>query len=365
MQPPLDPGQQFSEQIARLQKRQLELVQQSSKELEDFKREFEEQESYEERFSKESQPLVQEIANLRSAVEILQSQRANQEATIETLNEVLGFVRHGMGNSLKALKSLDGVLSPSSEIEVAAPLTAIELQKPMKAELKAEKKRKEKELKAVKSHHERKPLHILSILPSKKLVRRVAVLGVISVGVYAGFKQFSLGPQQGEVAGASIDLVAPTSTPETSVTNEYKESFADVPFEKTTWEKSVDSELGISVEYPSNTSNRIHTVGSSNVWFLRKNGYLMKISSVETEDTIDNYVAKEEALDSSLTYTKASFKGINGYLAKANGAIPAAGYQYFIKKGSLIYIIWIKEEPPTTDDGQRVARMVSSLQFTN
>jgi hypothetical protein len=145
----------------------------------------------------------------------------------------------------------------------------------------------------------------------------------------------------------------------------YKEAFTDLPFESTVWSTHQDSELNLTIEYPKNTSYRLKPLGSNNLWFIRENGYLMKIDRIDTDQTLEDYVATMKS-EVSYKVEAVELNKTSAVLLTLNEELPVRGNIYLVKNGSFIEKIWFKtylpgEEP---DDEQRVQRMLDSLQFT-
>ncbi|CAN5130598.1 hypothetical protein BH11PAT4_BH11PAT4_1310 [soil metagenome] len=211
------------------------------------------------------------------------------------------------------------------------------------------------------------PIHQSRKAPSR--FRRIAIRTVFSllmVAVLGGGYLF-LRPTNkiftdGEVAGASTQ-----PTPEvTGSPDPYAASFAEIPFEKTVWELATDTDFGIAVQFPSNTSTKVKVIGGNNLWFVRKSTYLMRFTKTTTDETLDQWWSKN-----SSTYTdqakasKINYKGKPAYYLDSLEKTPTSGSSYIIKHAGNILTIWVKDEPSTTDDGKRISKMSDSLTFTN
>ena len=156
-----------------------------------------------------------------------------------------------------------------------------------------------------------------------------------------------------------------TATAQTVHRPDYKESQADVPFDKTEWDTLTDTDFGISLTYPKNASNIERVIGGSNIWLLRKQGYLMKFSMVDLAgqtpaDWWDG--VKEGYSDKDVSVGK--FKNLPAHIIKTPVPNATSGTTYAVERNGFITEIWIKDESPTTDDGQRLAKMTASLQVT-
>lgn len=389
---------QVSEQIARLQQRQLELVQHTAQELEDLKRKLQHSEEYERRSEAEKAPLLEEINRLKATLyqaeqdkQHLQKQLLEQQTQLQTQleavrNAVRGSVQaldqhmrafssdatHSLEHMTRSLESIDPsastlpapfvapelptIVEAAPLLPMAAPVT----QKP--AKVKKEKNRTLPSIKVPRLGGVTKKLRPLA-------VRTVQFALIAAIG-YAGWNKLMTPPSPdtlGQVAGVSTTSL--NSAPSTSVpTSDYTESFADIPFEETTWTKSTNTDFGLTIEYPSNTTNMVYTVGTNNLWFLRKSGYLLKITREDFEGSLDGWIDENrEDLEADNTLSKSTFKGQPAWLIKqqVNSRTNNSGYQYAIKRDNKIFLIWIKEEDPTSPDGQRIARMISGLEFMN
>jgi exonuclease VII large subunit len=355
---PPQPTESVGEQIARLQQRQLEMVQQTAQELESLKHQLEKSDQVEklqqevERLKLERQALEK---NLREVQQQFLSQQENATRTVAGLTGIIrthlqqveGFASQtekylGELPGPSALPTFTPVALPEPEAVVLpvehTPLPALEL--PLQ---KTKKSR---------------------TFSGRKFALRTVSLGLIVAVGYAGWHQFGKGSvssaDAGEVAGAST-VVTASPSPEP-----YAQSYVDLPFNQTVWDTANDSEFGLTFDYPKNTSNRVRTLGGNNLWVLRHNGYLMKISLIESQQTLDAWWQEnQKTYADGLKTTKTTFKSMPALYVESKEKTMTSGSSYFIKRTTGIFQIWIKDEPATTDDGQRLTRMVDSLTFTN
>ena len=165
--------------------------------------------------------------------------------------------------------------------------------------------------------------------------------------------------EDGKVAGATMETVQVAHHPD------YKESQADVPFDKTEWETLTDTDFGISMTYPKNATNIERVIGGSNIWLLRKQGYLMKFSIIDLagQTTDDWWQGTKDGYADKLV-TKGTFKSLPAYIIKTPTTTAVSGTTYLVQRSGSITEIWVKDEPATTDDGLRLVKMVASLQVT-
>lgn len=195
----------------------------------------------------------------------------------------------------------------------------------------------------------------------KKLVVNAVTLGIIGLAGFAGYNKFIVpalpGPNE-EVAGAStIASNQPTVDP-------YALSYADVPFDQTTWETKENFDLEFKLSVPTNTTNLVQPVGGTNVWYLRKNSYYLKLAIIDdTTDDLEQWWKAKQA-DYPGKVTRTTFKGLNSIMVEQTNKTDISGTMYFLSRRGYIMQIWIKDEPASTDDGQRIAKMKDSLTFT-
>ena len=169
----------------------------------------------------------------------------------------------------------------------------------------------------------------------------------------------------GQVAG--ITTQKDEIPKEKSVQDKYPESFATVAFADTAWSTYADSDFGISLQYPKNATNIAHVVGGANLWFLRNDGYLLKIAKFDspaTQSLDDWWTLNGSQYVSDAAPAKATLNGKPAWSVPSVQRTATSGTQYFVKGSTAIYQVWIKDEPPATDDGQRLQVMVKSLQFS-
>lgn len=183
-------------------------------------------------------------------------------------------------------------------------------------------------------------------------------------------RQIFVDQVKGQVKGASTSKNSSLSgTGLSSATPEekFKEAFVDAPFEDTFWADYTDSEYGISMSYPKNTSYKYIPVSSnSTVWFMRKNGYLMKIDRFETAQTLEEFYAAQKT-DIAYKMENATFKGFSAIHLIQDEYLEVRGNIYYLKVGDVIYKIWYKtyQNNENPDDEQRVQKMLDSITFTN
>jgi myosin heavy subunit len=147
--------------------------------------------------------------------------------------------------------------------------------------------------------------------------------------------------------------------------DKYHEAFAKLPFEETYWEAYQDEFINVKGEFPKNTSYKYKPLGSSNMWFVRNNGYLLKIEKIDSPLTPEQYA---ESKKSSIAYKSETtlFKGFPAYHLIQTEYLEVRGNIYYVKtEKNTIYKIWYKTFTlaEDLDDEKRVARMLDSLEF--
>lgn len=203
------------------------------------------------------------------------------------------------------------------------------------------------------------PREVKPVKKIGKLVRVMISLVALFLIAHFGYR-YALAKHVPAEISASVPQVA-----QTLHRPDYKESQADFPFDKTEWDTLTDTDFGISLAYPKNTTNIERVIGGSNIWFLRKQGYLMKFSLVDLAgqtpaDWWDG--VKEGYSDKEVSVGK--FKNLPTHIIKTTVPNTTSGTTYAIERNGFITEVWIKDEPPTTDDGQRLTKMTASLQVT-
>ena len=381
-----------SEQIARLQQRQLEMVQQTTQELENLKIQLEKSEHVE--------TLESEVARLRSEREALQQSLqeaqgqlvSQQEKSTQAVGTLTGIIQthlksvQGFAQDTEHyLERLPLLAQPLAE----APVPVQQLVQPVTPPVEqiispvhVPEKMKEK-FSLPKPHlpHFKKKIEVVpepryvppvrkevkktsSFKPRRLLVRTFAMAVVVAAG-YGAFqfvhtKLLASPSNTGTVAGVSTEVASPAPTMDT-----YAQSFVDLPFIQTEWSKVEDSDFGISFEYPKNTSNLVRTVGGNNIWVLRKTGVLMKISRIDSTLTLDAWwIGNQTDYTDGKTISLTTFKGLPAYYAESKAKTSVSTSSYFVKRTDGIYQISIKDEPAVTDDGQRLTHMIDTFTFT-
>jgi len=419
-----------TDQITRLQQQQIDLVQQTARELETLKQQIQEDVFDESRIAQEREPLLAEIRALRTHIQHLEYDRSRRDRQLAELEHQFHFQYRQLTETLSSFGSLSATVSKVNPVRIeplepptlryypadipdkpAQPEPVAETPKtdqytiPIRHEVPAApvveeemvpqkkkfafklfgKKKAPKEpvaKKEVAQEIKKEPLKekVVSEEPRPKkkggLVRRLAtlvILGGIGYGGWTAF-QHTFGTstiiQKGVVAGASTDSKV--------IPEEQTMQKAPPTMENAIWEVTNDPNFGIRISYDKNATELKHTTEGNNFWFVEEdpgsgtNGsisYIMKITKLDAEGkTLDAWVNDNKA-DYQSEYTpfvRGTFgTGFGAWTGSSLIKDENAGTLYFVLRGSNIYIFWVKNVPPTSDQGQRLARMVSSLQFTD
>jgi hypothetical protein len=284
-----------SEQIARLQQRQLEMVQQTAQELESLKLQLEKSEHVE-HLEAEVAKLRAERSELEHSLHSLQEQLVNQQ---EHTTTVVGGLTDVIRTHLKQVQGFASETEqylthlPAMAKVASQPVAAAPKPQPIAAPVFTPKPVYHQE----KVAREPKPARTFS---GRRFAVRALAFGLVVAAGYGGVQALKnrTSSDEGDVAGVSI------ITAETPTMQPYAESYAEVPFNQTIWERMTDAEFGVSFEYPKNTSNIAHTVGSNNLWMVRYNYYLLRTNKIETTLALDAWwIGNQEnyAADSTVT----------------------------------------------------------------
>lgn len=144
----------------------------------------------------------------------------------------------------------------------------------------------------------------------------------------------------------------------------YKEAYADAPFEETAWANYTDPEIGISIDYPKNTSYRLKPVASNTLWFLRKDGFLLKIEKITTDKTLEE-ISTEISADVKYISESVVIRDRPAMHLVLQEHLPVRGNIYLSKYDGGVYKIWYKTFLPNEDldDQKRVVKMLDTLDF--
>ena len=367
---PPQAASQVRDQIARLQQRQMEMVQQTSLELEDLKQRLEHNEETEwlrirvNELEQEKQVLQdsfeQQLSSFRNVIRG-QARAIDQQIQIFSLDAT-----QNLESMLGALQSevprvaVKPEYRPAPQVVATPPTFADFVDMPNSFPVQPPQPVQMTDVRPVKQ----KRKNSFRIVPGRKVVIRLAALALIGATGYWGFNQF-LAPKS---VINSTAQVAGVSTASQVVEDPYAASFAEYPFNQTAWENHIDPDFGLAIDWPSNTSNRVRVVGGNNLWFLRKNGFLIQVTRLDAGTALDLDIwwsHKKTEFEDAGKVSKTTFKGMPTMYVEATAITPTSGNSYFIKRTSGIFHIWVKNEPASTDDGQRIARMLFSLTFTN
>lgn len=372
-------------QLTRLQQRQMEMMEETTRELDRLRQELENNDQHT-RLQAEVDRLRQENNVLHNQVGAVRSHLRNQQ---DSWQEVIGKLQE----IARTTGSLEQVFELATTPEVTVPATASKPDAegtPASTQPKRRWFGRRRSQKSIPAQPVEQPVFrykdedffgddVQTTEPEttskprkrrgvKRLAVRFVTLALITATGYAGWNWLVTDTvDSGSVAGASTETL-PETAEVTPTFDTYTESFAEVPFEQTEWEKTTDYEFGLSLDYPKNATNRVRVIGGSNLWFLRKNGYLLKISVIPSSLTLTDWWKENQetyASPNNLKVTEGSFKDLPAVIAESRQKTATSGTSYFIKRDQGIFHIWIKDEPAITDDGQRLGRMVESLTFTN
>ncbi|OQB06466.1 MAG: hypothetical protein BWY19_00278 [bacterium ADurb.Bin212] len=146
--------------------------------------------------------------------------------------------------------------------------------------------------------------------------------------------------------------------------SKYKEAYAEAPFEQTVWSNYSDPELGISIDYPKNTSYRLKPVASNNLWFLRRDGYLLKIEKIITDKSLED-IKSEIIKDVKYTVENVIVRDRPAIHLILEEDLPVKGNIYLSRYSDGVYKIWYKTFLPEedVDDQKRVVQMLDTLNF--
>ena len=334
----------ISDQISRLQQRQIEMVEQTTRELEALKTQL--------KNNREVAELRRHIVNLELENERLASNLQNREkqyvAQIRQIQESLTTI-------------LDQTIQTSPEEYKPLEYKPIAFEEPVVIE----EKKKPNKIKIKPARKERKSYPKLKAGLSFATVATIGFAGWATISPIIARNNASV--VQGQVEGVSTDKnVTNGSNSSNTTINSYAESFAKVSFNETTWETISDKDFGVSISYPKNATNVARTIGGNNIWFLRKEGYLMKITRYSNPDKTIEMWWSDNQNDYTQDYKieKTTYKGQVAYHTTPKYPDTVSGESYFIKKGDHIIQIWTKSQPEDQDDVQRLNQMIESLRIS-
>ena len=391
----------FSDQISRMQQRQLELVQQTADELESLKQELENGKELEHKIEAARQPLLTEITALRTSMRTLEEEKAflegqvhgieeryrtqfNQlQGTISSLKNTLRSQAHTLDQqirvfSLDVTQSLESMLDsldhtqippfeqtplPAAKKPAAEPALAHTIALTPSFDLQQEKFRLHEE--NLRKNQERVAVHPASrkTSPLRRFVQRTIVSALVLGAGFGGWHVFAQHStpktDQGAVAGVSTD---PTIT---TTTTEYPEAHAIVSFADTTWDQINDTNIGISLQYPKNATDRVNDITTPALTLLRGDGYVLKIARDDSTSNIDTWMQNNQGqYADDYTSVKTTYKGQPAWVLTTNSTSTLVpGTFTVVKHGTSVLVIWAKTIDPSTDDGQRQAKILSTLQI--
>lgn len=228
------------------------------------------------------------------------------------------------------------------------------------------KKRKKKVIGEVGDEHSEKRGAAVG-----KLVVRAAIFILVVAGAGLAYRISNANKLREMYTSKAQETVTQTKVQqapdgfEQNPEDKYKEAYADAAFADTIWTNYKDPDLGVVLDYPQNTSYRLKPIGSNNLWFLRKNGYLLKIEKIETEQSLDQYM---QGITSGVKYKveSANVRNRNTLHLVLEDDLPVKGNIYLVQMDQgIIYKIWYKTfaENEDPDDQQRVKKMLDTLDF--
>lgn len=344
-------AQTLSEHIARLQQRQMEMVQQTAHELEAIQRELQDNNQVD-LLERQISALEAERAALHQ--ELAKTQQESEQ-TISSVRQIVLEHMQSLEQKLHVVEPAAIAHTPFPETLPVVPVVerVIEQVPTQMTDVRLEKR---VEPRAPKEKRARR-------FSPRRLAIRFVSLAILASGGWYGWTKF-LAPtpyQAGQVAGASTLKPAAQAT-----TDPFAAAYAEVDFAKTEWEPTTNVDFNLKFEYPKNSSVLSYTIGSSNEWVVRKNGYLLQITQILTTQPLDQWWQSNSSTynPDNNKVTSTPFKGLPAIFVDTKEKTITSGSSYFVKRSDGIYRIWMKDEVPTTDDGQRLAHMVQSIIFT-
>ncbi len=237
-------------------------------------------------------------------------------------------------------------------------------------------KKKKKAIKQSRAHDEEKDHHKehgkgMSGL-GKMAVKAAVVVLILFAGVVAykiknadQLRESYMSKAKENVSQAGkASNAPPAGFSDLPVEERYKEAYADVTYENTVWAEYNDSDLGVKLKYPQNATYRVKPIGSNNLWFLRKNGYLLKIERIDTEQTLEEMAV---ATSANINYKQETLtiKDSPTIHMILQETMPVMGNIYLVKVDSSIFKVWYKTFAPgeAPDDEQRLKTLLDSLEF--
>jgi len=373
----------LSDQIKLLQDRYVAFIQQSSQELEQLRSAVDHQDQE-----------LQEADQLRVQLAELQAQREQErldmQAVLDTLKDSIGGQLRGIHEhlrklSLEALEDLEKALNQVDTTSFVAyvPMTfatTLPATTPRVGPVQpAIAQKVEKTSEPKKEAKPKKPRTFRA-----KLVRGFSFAAVLAVAWY-GWQSYSA--QSGQVAGVSTNPgIVSTPSPSASATPvaqasgsqpDYKEAQVDVPFGQTKWENFSDPDFGISIDHPTTTSDLVHAASSDNLFLVRKNGFMFKVNKISTNKTAAEYMQTAQG-DYGTDYDikPGTLNNRPAFVATPKVHDEYSGTMYFVPRPAsktnpspagttIIYQVWVKDEPAGSDDARRLDRIINSFQFVN
>lgn len=349
----------LSEQVARLQQRQRELVQQTVLLLE-------------EETEAAKKPLQEKIDHLIADIRAREEENHQLTQKITELQEAATRHMQAVDQQLENLfSSMNTGFESLHRSPSSPPAKEASPTKPKKSFTFS------KRFTRPKKNLELTPLHLEKPhIPHKHTLRKMASFAVTALLAYAGTQEIvkflptTTRAESGAVAGVHTETSPSpqgTTSDQSTSFGEYAESKANVTYQDTTWKETDRPDFGFTMEYPANASNLISTPGGSNLWVLRKDAYLMKftISDSAVKETLAEWWDRNK--DSYSDYsqpTTTTFKG-QPALAATSGNGSEGGTVYIIKRSQSVLAIWVSSNPSDSNDGQRITKMLDTLKLTN
>jgi len=221
-----------------------------------------------------------------------------------------------------------------------------------------------KELPKEKVKKKVKPVRLASCILVPLVI--LGIIGYVLFRLYANYASVNQARVQAEIKKTltTTGVVIPSDDTGDPL-EQYTTANATLPYSKTQWKVLDNFVFNFQIQYPLNTSALVRNAAGDQIWFLRRDGYMMKINILQSKESLmDYYNALQNTSEYSMS--KVTFAKKNALLLQGNySQMTIPSNQYIVANKGTIFDIWYEIYDPKKypDDVTRISQMLQSFAF--
>lgn len=196
------------------------------------------------------------------------------------------------------------------------------------------------------------------------------ILGVGGYYLYHAYKQYEAKAQATIQAEINRQLIKSKQEALSSDSGDPFEQYAKqinavIPYAQTQWKAVSVRVYNFQFDYPGNTSAIVRNSDGTEIWLLRRDGYMFRIQLFQSNDTPQQWYDSMSDKD-KYSVTKVKYQKQNAlYLQQIDTKASIVGDQYIVSYKGYVFQIWYQVYDPNTypDDVRRGQYILQSIEF--